>query len=314
VDAFNLVADWLLVKPSGVATATGSAASAISLTDMTPTTTVGGTLSFSVAVSSATAGVGSVPTGSVQFLVDNAAAGSGVALVNGTAAYSLVTTGLAAGVHVVSAVYSGDSVYTGSKSSVQIDLLSATAPDFALTPSVATVTTKSGTSAPGVTFSVASLNGFAGLVTFTASTTSATLSTTSNPTFNPAQVTLTSGGTGSTVLTLSAFLPYGKTGIGMAKPAASAGLATAGLAAAVLAGLLCLCVPRRRKRWAGLVMAVLAVGALGVSGCASGTAIPTSAAPINTPAGTYTVLVTATGTTSAGAVTSHNATITFVVQ
>jgi surface-anchored protein len=76
-----------------------------------------------------------------------------------------------------------------------------------------------------------------------------------------------------------------------------------------------LMVPRRRNfaRLLGVVIAVAALGGmLGMSGCGGGTS--TIATNTNAPAGTYTVTISATGTNAAGAVLTHNATVTFVVQ
>ncbi len=190
-------------------------------------------------------------------------------------------------------------MYLGSKSSVALEIVSAAVTDFSLSPGTATVTAFSGSNAPGVTFTVASLNGFSGSVTFQATTTSATLSTTSSPSFSVNPVVLAVSAPGSTVLTLSAFSAKGRTRSALASGGA-------------LVGLLGLLV-RRRRRWAGLV-AALSVGVLSLSGCGALIADGTSSAQVDTPAGTYTVLVTATGTGSTGTVTSHNATLTFVVQ
>ena len=313
IDAFNMVSDWLLVKPAGATTTTGTAASSTTLTTSVSTITSGGSTTLTAAIASATSGVTTTPTGTVQFLVDNVPTGTGATIANGTATYTLSTTGLALGTHTISASYSGDSVYLGSKSSITIGVIAATMADFSFTPGTATVTATSGSSAPGITFSVASLNGFAGTVFFQATTTSSILSTTSTPTFNPAQVTLTSTGSGSTVLTLSAFHPYGKPGVGMS----SALPLTLGSGSGVmLATLLCLMLPvKRKRRWAGLIVAVVSVGMLTLGGCSSNSVVNSTGSNIvNTPAGTYTVLVTATATSSTGVVTSHNANVTFVVQ
>ena len=321
VDAYNLVSDWLLVAPSGITSTTGSNPSATSLTDSASSVTVGSTVTLTATVGSAASGVTTTPTGTVQFVVDNIPTGTAVALANGSATYALATIGFTVGAHTVSASYSGDTVYAGSKSSVSISVISATTADFSLTPATATVTASSGQNAPGVTFTVSSLNGFAGTVAFSASTTSTTLSGTSSPSFNVNPVTVTATASGSTVLTLSAYLAYGKTGIAMAKAStAAANHAPAPLAWEVggggvaMAGFLCLMWPGRRRRWAGLAVAVVSVGLLTMAGCGSGGNATSSTAAVNTPAGTYTVLVTATGTSSTGTATSHNATLTFVVQ
>jgi hypothetical protein len=84
---------------------------------------------------------------------------------------------------------------------------------------------------------------------------------------------------------------------------------------AALACVLLFMLPRRR-RLSGLLGVVIAVaalgGMLGMSGCGGGTS--TIATNTNTPAGTYTVVVSATGANAAGTVLTHNATVTFVVQ
>jgi hypothetical protein len=56
---------------------------------------------------------GPVPTGTVQFIVDNSPSGNPVALADGTAT-SLPVTTLAAGTHTVTASYSGDRTYAAS--------------------------------------------------------------------------------------------------------------------------------------------------------------------------------------------------------
>ena len=296
VDAYNLVSDWLLVPPP---TPASTVASATSLTDSASTVVAGGAITFKATVGSATNGTTSAPSGSVQFLVDSVPTGSPVALAAGTAVYTLSTGGLAPGAHIVTAGYSGDALYAGSKSSVQIGVQASSAVDFALTPGTFSVTTSSGTDAPGLLFTVTSLNGFSGPVTFSASTTSATFSTAGGYTFSPAQINLAAGGSAATELTLAAFHAQNR-------PAALL------LSAILFPSLACFFFPRARRRSPALL---LAAAMLSLGGCASST--PTAnntGTAVNTPAGTYTVLVTASGTSSTGIVTSHNATVTFTVQ
>ena len=309
VDAYNLVNDWSLVTAIG--TTSGAAASTTTVTASPTAVTAGAAITLSASVTGA-----SVPTGSVQFLVDSVATGSAVALTAGKAVYSLSTTSLSAGTHTVSAAYSGDASYASSKGVVIIDITSAASPDFALTPSTTTVSAKSGSAAAGITFTVAALNGFTGNVSFTSSTTSSNLN--AQYTFSPNPVVITStAASGTTTLTLDAFVSNATT-TGLvpvatvhsdSKPWTAAG---GGIA---FAGLLMLLLPKRR-RMAGLVALVVSMAAVGALGCGTGGASPSTTSVTTSTAttpGTYTINVVATGVVSGVSVT-HNAVVTFVVQ
>jgi hypothetical protein len=250
------------------------------------------------------------------------------------ATLSLATTALASGNHVISAAYSGDSIYASSKGSVTIDVVSATAADFALTPATATVTTKSGTDAGGLVFTVTPSNGFTGTVAFSASTTSSTLN--ASYSFSSPKVVISSTAAGTTTLTLSAYVSNAASVSGNGRlrlqpvGSASALPAPAGLyrgwvagSGAALACAVLLMVPRRR-RFGQLLGAVIAMGVLGgmlgMSGCGGGTSTVatttggTTTGNTNATPGTYAITVTATGTNAAGTTLTHNATVTFVVQ
>ena len=85
----------------------------------TPATTVGSSVNPSaygqfVSFTATVTGVGTTtPTGTVQFNVDGSPFGSPVTLLSGTANSASIST-LTVGTHVVTAVYSGDSNYSGS--------------------------------------------------------------------------------------------------------------------------------------------------------------------------------------------------------
>jgi hypothetical protein len=71
--------------------------------------------------------------------------------------------------------------------------------------------------------------------------------------------------------------------------------------------------PKRRKL-AGLVLAVLAMATVGISGCTSGSSTNTGGVTIiPTPAGTYPVTISATGTIN-GVMVTHTSIVTFIVQ
>jgi subtilase family serine protease len=323
VDVFNMVNDWSLVtaSPSSVTATpsytalTGSAASTVQGTSVAFTATVISCVSASTKCSGYT--TTTTPTGSVQFTVDSVAVGSAVTLTSGVATYTLSTTGLTVGTHTVQATYSGDANYAGSKGAFSLNVTSATQPDFSLSPATSTVTATHGQAAPGLVLTVAALNGFTGTVTLAASA-SSSLGAEYSFTVNP--VTLSSTAT-SAQSTLNLFAYYPAAGISSPQSGLSLRAANqsrrgtiafeAGLS---LAGLLLLVLLPRRRKLAGVVLAVLAMVTVGISGCTSNTAGSTSgSSTLPTPAGTYSVTVSATGTVNSASVT-HTSTVTFVVQ
>ena len=236
-------------------------------------------------------------------------------------------------------MYLGDPTFAPSKSYLAatvlpntlaptkiIDIVSSTVPDFALSPCLPAVSVASGGTSAPVTLTVSSFNGFSGPVTFTASTDS---SLAAGFTFSASPVTVATSAPGTTTLSFSAYTSstsaVGGSGLVRLPSSGTAsikrtGLMGTGVGAAALASVLFLTLPRRR-RFLGLVAAILSVSAFGLSGCGSG------ATPINggsggtgtgttttpTPAGTYLVNVTATGTNSTGQALVHTVILTLNV-
>jgi hypothetical protein len=317
VNVYNLVTNWNLVTPLGLS-GTGSAVSTTSLTATPTSVSAGATVTFNAVVS----GTAGTPTGTVQFLVNNTVVGSPVTLSSGSASYTYTTSCSNIGQVVIAASYSGDATYAGSKysgitnsgsstvSPVQVMVNSGSCPDFTLASASPSLTVTSGT--PSTTMNVTSINGFAGTVTFVASATQ-TSSTLPMLVFNPTSVTLTSGGTASTTITLSNItaelhkpvLPQNQPKSGMPWYASGSGVTLASLVLIVL--------PRRRRLGALLVVALSAVLAVGVTGCSAGNTTIASTTTTNTQKGTYTVTVTASAIAS-GQTTSHSTTVVFTVQ
>ena len=314
VNAANMVADWLLVQPAGASVNQGFNTPSVTITPASTSVSAGSPDSLRITVASATTGLTTVPTGSVQLLVDGVASGPSVALVAGAATLSAPTTGLASGAHTVTVVYTGDGTYTGAKGSFTLDVVSATVPDFALSPATASLTVSRGANSSGVTYTVTPVNGFVGTVTFTATEPTGALS--GSYQFTPQTVTLSSASALTSVFTFSAYTAAAKPGSGMIqlnptraalKPApAPWKLAGTGLA---LAGLGFLVLPRRRRRWGALLAALLSIGILTVSGCGDNGA-PSN---INSAPGNYVITITATSTTSTGTYT-HNSILNLTIQ
>jgi hypothetical protein len=203
--------------------------------------------------------------------------------------------------------------------------------DFSLIPISASAAAKSGSVANSVTLTLTALNGFSGKVTFSASAASAIGASYS---FSVNPLSICSGCTNSTppssattVLTLyssTAGANGGATALSTTGNGPSAALHRlekapwlplgSGIA---LAGLLYVGLPRRRRAgWSALAVGLVAFGMLTMSGCGSGGTVPTASTqtPPGTKAGTYIVVVSATGTDSTGKAITHTANVSFVVQ
>ncbi len=273
-------------------TGTGTGGTITSRTSVTATpssVTAGTAISLVITVAPGSSSA-NTPTGTVQIQVDGATVATSVALASAQASYSLSTTGLAAGQHPVTVIYSGDSNFTGSQGGTTITIsVPAAGSDFTITPSTASVSTIVGGSVPAIMFTLSPVNGFTGPITLSVSDTSKDGLT---PSFsvNPVVINSTSGA--STILTFKAFqsLASAKGDASSSHPASNGSRAgkarwyVAG-SGATLACMFLLVLPRRR-RWGALLAVLLSVGAIGASGCGSGGTLPSNA--------TYNVTITAT--------------------
>ena len=345
VDAYNLANAWQTAIPAGVASTTGTLATVTTVQLPTGAQSCGinsGSITVTVTVAAAVApnasATGVIPSGSVQMLIDGAAVGSPVTLTSGLATITNPTSGLSSGAHNVAAIYLGSTTFAPSKSYLAatvlpntlaptkiIDIVSSTVPDFSLSPCLPAVSVQTGGSSAPVTLTVTSFNGFSGPVTLTASADS---SLSAGFHFSALPVTVTSSAAGTATLSFSAFTtsPNATPTSGSHRsPSATTsalkhpGLLGTGVGSAALASVLFLVLPRRR-RTISLVALLLSVSVLGLGGCGSG------ATPINggtgtgsgttttaTPAGTYLVNVTASGTNSTGQALVHTVILTLNV-
>ncbi len=320
VDLNNLATDWKLVTPLGL----GSNGTAISATALTAST-IAPPVGTAVTLTATVTGGSGTPTGAVQFLVNNVAApgASSVALSGGVASYTFVTSCANLGQQMMSAVYSGDGTYAGSKGPVASGFATQTSngtfvttplvvtvsagttcPDFSLSPS-STVPVAAGATIPAVTITATPANGFTGKVVFTASVATST-GITPGVTLSPTSATITSGAV-TTSLTLTGITAE------LQRPAMPGHSRMPWYAGSgvTIASLLLLTLPRRR-RLGGLLMVALAVALIGAaSGCSSNQAAPPA---VNPDIGTYIVTVTGTFTSTTNQVTSHSTTVTYNVN
>jgi subtilase family serine protease len=318
VDVNQLVADWLLVKPTGLGSGPGTNVSVTTLSAPTGSVPAGSSVALQASVGPGGTVRATLPTGAVQFLVDNVPNGGPVTLTGGSAGYMLSTLGLATGAHTLTAAYLGDSNYAGSKGALTLTLTVSTAGDFTLTPATSSIAVVSGGTSPGVAFTVTAVNGFAANVTFSATSSVAGLGATYS--FNIDPVAVSPAASGSTVLTMLAYVAAENTGRGFlrrsheAQTTSNDGRRRLAGSAVSLGMLLLVLIPRRRRMLPWLAMGLISSGLVAFAGCAKPSASTPTSGVIDTPAGTYTIIVTATGLNSAGTTVTHNAAITFMVE
>jgi len=337
-DVNQLVTGWAGVVPVGAGG--GGVGTNISKTTLAVTSATGSSVcsvtSGSLALSVAVAGTasGPTPTGSVQFFVDNVAvAQSTTTLANGGATYNLVTSSLSSGGHIISATYSGDGNYAGSKGTLlapvslsavvyngttpitvypngaiaSVDVVSSKTPDFSISAPTcgANATVAAGATAAGQTFTITPFNGFTGQVNLTVTNGDGMAATTSFS-VSPVSITTSAGVTTSFVVTASQPTATAKSTVPGFAPSRRGGSGKVPWYAAgsgvTLAGLCLLMLPRRR-RWSALLIALLSISALTAVGCGGsssnsggsggGSGGGGTTPTTNAAPGTYTFTVTA---------------------
>ena len=311
MDVGNLVADWMLATTVAPAT---PVASVTTLTSSSSSAAQGTAITFSASVASGAASGTAVPSGSVQLEVDGENIGSPVMLTLGAATFqSYSTTGLDVGSHTFSAVYSGDGNYNGSTGNTTVTITAATtgSAEFTLSPASAAISVGSGSVSSGLTITVTPVSGFAGTVLFSAEPSTSGLAATCNFSTNP--VVITGAGAASTILTVAGYEASLRSTRASINGVGSMRLARLGGSGLALAGLLALLLPSRRRRGSQLAGFILCAGTAALAGCGSGV-IATATASKKAAPGTYSLLVTATGTTSSGTPLTHTLNVTLTVQ
>jgi hypothetical protein len=307
LDVNMLVTNWASATPTGTGSTIGAGLTTTAVTTTSQLCAVS-TTTLPLTVTVAGSITGTMPTGTIQFLVDNKPVGTPQPLVSGTLTFGLPTATITSGGHTVSAAYSGDGNYAGSKGTLlaadstfaSIDFVSATQKDFSITPCTGSVTVASGATSTGVVFTITPVNGFTGAVTMSAVNNNLGAFT---PSFSVTPVNITS----ATGVTTSFIVKASQTTTAQLNqprlplshhPSCKAPWYAAG-SGATLACMLLLTIPRRR-RWAGLLAVVLSVAALAAVGCGGNTSTTGGTPPstgtgttTNAKSGTYVFTITA---------------------
>lgn len=318
VDFYNLLTAW----PAGTGSTLGGSTTTVSAASATPAS--GAQDVITVSVASSTSSVTAVPTGTVTIAVDGTVETPTLTLSNGTATYTFTST--TPGTHVIQATYSGDSTFAGSSGSTTVTVAGSTSGGtFTLSaPNISVTQGNSGTS----TVTVTSQNNYAGTVSFSISTTSASLQT--DGCYTIGNATVAAGKTATSTLTMYTSLSAcnALNGALVHRFARGGGSALAWsqhqrprgrgipLGAAAFAGLLFLGFRRVRRHAWMLMSCLLLVAIAGLStGCGSSsgngtTGSSTGSASSDVAKGAYTLTLTGTDTTTTSITASTNLTLT----
>ncbi|MGA3047423.1 MAG: protease pro-enzyme activation domain-containing protein [Terracidiphilus sp.] len=266
--------------------------------------------SLSVAVT--VSGVSGVATPSGEVTLSASANGYSAAqtLSSGTTTFTIpANTFTAAGTVILTAAYSGDSNYAAKSNTASVTVTATTTPPatFSLAAIASPAAIAPGATA-SATASVSSSTGYAGTVSLSCSLTSSPSGASNLPSCSPSgtislSASSTSGSGTLSVTTTAATVSE------LRKPAGGNGLLGAG-GGAVLAFLVFLGIPARRRSWRSMLCIVVLFAALGsLSACGGGGGGGTTTIP-GTTAGAYTFTVTATGSPAISTTQSQTFTVT----
>ena len=129
----NFITDWPIVAASSNTIASTFQPTVTTASPSTTSVTAGQPVTIAVSVASST-GLATIPTGTVQLVVDGSNIITSGTLVAGKVTLTLLTTTLTSGAHSVTVLYNGDTVFAGSSSILSENVINSIAPDFALTP------------------------------------------------------------------------------------------------------------------------------------------------------------------------------------
>ncbi len=261
----------------------------------------------SVTVTVSVAGASGQPTPTGALTLTGVSYWDQKPLTNGAVSFTVTPESLSGGSNTISATYLGDTIY---KSINQTTTVTVSPAVMTVSAPAAVAAGAAGTSK--VTLSASST--YSGTMKLACSLTSSPSGAQSTPTcsLNPTSVAITASGNGTATLTMQT---KAATNTALAQPS-HLGLWELG-SGGILAGLIMLGVPSRRRRWMsmlGILLIVCAVGAIGCGGGSSKSAPPPPTSPTTpaTTAGNYTFTVT--GTDTADASITASTTVTLTVQ
>ena len=281
--------------------AVGTTTSTVTVTSSSNSITTSQALTVAVAVSGAAGSP--TPTGTVTL-----AGGSFTAqqpLSGGATSFTVAAGTLTSGVNTLTATYIGDGTYAGGSGTTTVTVAAVAIGVSAPSP----VSPGANASA---TVTVTAASTYSGMIQLSCALTSFPAGAQSQPacSLNPASATLTSGGSGTSALTVTTTAAI-KTSFADPSRKNVWGLGGGG---AFLALLVMCGIPSRRRQWKSMPAPLCVVVALIAIGCGSshGQSAPPAPNTSATTAGKYTFTVT--GKDSANAAIATSTTVTVTVQ
>jgi subtilase family serine protease len=253
--------------------------------------------SVQVTVSLSGANGQAAPTGTIS--LSSGAYNAQQTLSSGVATFTIAPGSLSSGANTLTAAYSGDATYATAHATTVVTVAPFVMSVLPLSP------VSPGSSATG-SVSLTAGSTYSGTLNLTCSLTASPAGAQGLPTcsLNPASMNLASRGSGSAVMTVNT----------TAASPASARLNFWRMSGGpVLAALIMVGLPSRRKRWASALMVLLVTIAGGVIGCGGGGSASAKSVQSTTPAttaGSYTFTVTATDAAHSELTTSTNVILT----
>jgi hypothetical protein len=281
-------------------TALVKSASTVTVTPASPTITNGEADAVSIAVT----GMSGQPTPTGTITLTSGTYSEQQILTNGAVSIIVPSGVLSSGADTLTATYSGDGTYAGSSGTASVTV----------TQVVVSAPTPSGVLPGGSTTTNVILSAgsnYSGTMNMSCALTASPTGALSLPTcsLNPANVTITSGGNGTTVFTVQT---TAASSTAMLAPTRMK-LLDLGGGGTILAGLLLIGVPARRRRWISMMALLWIVVAAGAIGCGGGGGSNSGSGGSGTPAttaGSYTFKVTGTDSANSTITVATNVTVT----
>jgi len=291
----NVVNNWPV--------ATGTAAASVTVTPASSSITTAQSLTVTVTVASSASG-GATPTGTVTLASgSNTSYTSSETLSSGSYQFTIPAGSLTVGSDTLTATYWGDGAYaleTGS-ASVTVTTSSTSSATFSLSPTTPSSISPGGSTTSAITVSTAT--GYVGTVTLACALTSSPTGASYKPScsISPTTVALTSSTTSGTATATITTTAATSGALASPKLPGKSREIFGAAGGALLAFVVFLGIPARRRSWRsmlGVLVLMTLLGSLTACGGGGSSSSNKGTGTAGTTAGTYTFTVTGTGNDS----------------